>query len=61
MKVKNFQNIANILLTLCVYRDRIKGVEINFYSHVICLDLLKQGFMPKLEAPTGASFFCHII
>lgn len=29
-----------------------------FYSHVICLDLLKQGFMPKSGAPTGAPFFC---
>lgn len=29
----------------------------NFYSHVICLDLLKQGFMPKSGAPTGAPFF----
>ena len=27
------------------------------YSHVICLDLLKQGFMPKSGAPTGAPLF----
>ena len=44
--------------------DKIYLLEYNkirreqiFYSHVICLDLLKQGFMPKSEAPTGASFF----
>ena len=44
--------------------DKIYLLEYNkirreqiFYSHVICLDLLKQGFMPKSEAPMGASFF----
>lgn len=43
--------------------DKIYLLEYNkirreqiFYSHVICLDLLKQGFMPKSEAPMGASF-----
>lgn len=34
-------------------------LKTNFYSHVICLDLLKQGFMPKSEAPMGASFFTY--
>lgn len=44
--------------------DKIYLLEYNkirreqiFYSHVICLDLLKQGFMPKSGAPTGAPFF----
>ena len=46
--------------------DKIYLLEYNkirreqiFYSHVICLDLLKQGFMPKSEAPMGASFFTY--
>lgn len=37
------------------------AVEIIFYSHVICLDLLKQGFMPKSGAPTGAPFFAYFV
>lgn len=36
-------------------------VEKIFYSHVICLDLLKQGFMPKSGAPTGAPFFAYFV
>lgn len=57
MKKKIFQYIAKRLLTLFENRARMGNVESKFYSHVICLDLLKQGFMPKSEAPTGASFF----
>lgn len=43
--------------------DKIYLLEYNkirreqiFYSHVICLDLLKQGFMPKSRTPTGVLF-----
>ena len=30
-----------------------------FYDNLISSDLLKQGFMPKSEAPMGASFFTY--